>query len=141
MSSARRNILILGLGSYVDKHATNITSLTSAGVAAKVSATIAEASTLGFDGESFDVDPDQAEATVHKLREKLAARKWDGVSIGFGVRGQIQFTGLFEDCVNAVIDEAPGARFVFSTHPDKVVEGIRRVFRDLPELQEGNKVK
>ncbi|KAL9617325.1 MAG: hypothetical protein Q9160_007854 [Pyrenula sp. 1 TL-2023] len=136
MSSTRRSVLILGLGSYVDKHASNITTLTSADVAGKVSGTIAEASTLGFDGESFDVNPAQPEATVQRLRETLASKKWDSVSIGFGVRGQIQFTGLFEDCVNTVVEEAPGARFVFSTGPDKVVEGIKRVFRDVPGLQE-----
>lgn len=130
MVTARHTILTCGLGRFVGKHpgAAGAGNLTADEIHKAVEASHSEAASLGFDCESFDVDPENPADTVRELKERLATKKWDGVSIGFGIRGKAEYTKLFEDAVNAVRETAPGAKMMFSVGPMRIVEAIKRTF-------------
>lgn len=128
----RQSLLVCGLGKHVSKYAgvADTGNMTPDDVQKKVQASIAEASALGFDCESFDIDPSDAVGSVDRLKERLNGQKWTGVSIGYGIRGPTQFTKLFEEAVNAVVELAPGAKLMFSVGPDRIPDAIRRTFPD-----------
>jgi hypothetical protein len=51
---------------------------------------------------------------------------WDCVVVGGGLRHSEELVELFEEVVNVVHDEAPGARFVFNRTPDDIADAVRR---------------
>ena len=58
----------------------------------------------------------------------LKGRFWDGVMIGWGIRGVPEHTELFEALVNTVVAEVkPVPKFIFSLKPDTLIESIQRV--------------
>jgi hypothetical protein len=56
----------------------------------------------------------------------LAARSYDCVVIGAGLRAPPQFLGLFEAVVNAVHRHAPGAAIAFNASPEDSAAAARR---------------
>ena len=82
---------------------------------------------LGFDAVSCLVDPDRSpEASV---TEVLAARTFDCVMIGAGLRQPPEQLLLFERILNLVHALAPGARIAFNTNPADSAEAVQRWLR------------
>lgn len=54
--------------------------------------------------------------------------KCDGFVIGFGLRGNTEYTDLFEKVVNVVVERCSGVRFGFSDSPTGLVETVGRMF-------------
>ena len=75
----------------------------------------------------FPIGPDDVlarDALVAQLREK----KYDGVIIGFGVRGTPELTGFFEEAVNAIKEALPTARLLFNSSPPSTLDAVKRNF-------------
>jgi hypothetical protein len=69
---------------------------------------------------------DFGDAGADKAREWLAAKRYDAVLIGAGVRLVAGNTLLFEAIVNAAHIAAPGCRFVFNRAAVATPDDIRR---------------
>ena len=59
--------------------------------------------------------------------------KWDGIGIGFGVRGAPEYTAFFNYAVNFVKEQCPGTKLVFNGGLHDVAAAIVRAF---PQLEE-----
>jgi hypothetical protein len=59
----------------------------------------------------------------------LEGKKWDGIVIGFGVRGNPEMTVLFEEIVDAVRKHAPQAKLMFNSSPETSLDAIKRHFQ------------
>ena len=79
----------------------------------------------GYDVEKAWIDAD-FEAGLAGLRTALTDRTFDVVMVGNGVRGQAQYTELFERVVNIAHELAPRARFAFNTDPGSSLDAVRR---------------
>ena len=69
---------------------------------------------------------DFGDAGADKARQWLAAKRYDAVLIGAGVRLVASNTLLFESIVNAAHVAQPGCRFVFSRAAVATPDDIRR---------------
>ncbi|KAF7964960.1 hypothetical protein HWV62_1312 [Athelia sp. TMB] len=81
----------------------------------------------GYTYDFFPIGPDDAvarDALVAQLREK----KYDGVIIGFGVRGAPELTVFFEKTVNAIKDALPTAKLLFNSSPLSTLDAVTRNF-------------
>lgn len=124
-SSARKSILVVNLGQYLTgvpaekaikadwekEKAHNITSL--------------------FDNKGFDLDPKDVTSTLRALKKILEERPWDGVLLGWCVRGHVEFTLLFEELITLCCEVQKSAlqmKIMFSTGPDNLVETVARNF-------------
>lgn len=81
---------------------------------------------LGYEATLYPIDFGQTAETV--VREHLAQKPYDCVSIGAGVRLVSENTSLFEKVVNAVHECAPQAKFCFNEGPTASVDDVRRWF-------------
>lgn len=70
------------------------------------------------------------EAGAEKARKWLAAKPYDAVLIGAGVRLVTSNTLLFESIVNAAHTLQPGCRFVFNRGAASTPDDIRRWYPD-----------
>lgn len=84
----------------------------------------------GFDVVACTFDPSSSRAAVADvIREKARERQWDGVMLGFGIRGDPAMTELFEVAVNTCVQEMrPAPRFAFNVTPTTAVQAIVRSF-------------
>lgn len=82
----------------------------------------------GFDIDVVMVKPEDSEAALKQVKDKLRSKKWDGYVVGWGVRGNVQYTLLFEQLVNAGIEIIPGTKMGFNTRPDDLYECVVRNF-------------
>lgn len=90
---------------------------------------MAKAKESGFDVQGLIIDPQAPhEVILGQIREQLQARQWDGVVVGFGVRGDPTLTVLFEDVVNICVQEFQITRFGFNTTPGDTAEAVIRAF-------------
>lgn len=69
---------------------------------------------------------DFGDAGANKARQWLAAKRYDAVLIGAGVRLVASNTLLFESIVNAAHMAQPGCRFVFNRAAVATPDDIRR---------------
>ncbi|KAK4501056.1 hypothetical protein PRZ48_006862 [Zasmidium cellare] len=100
----------------------------------KVNATTAR----NFTNIGFDVDFENFDHTIEDLRASLHERKWDGVLIGWCLRGKPSHTRMFERVVGVCFDELDSARtkVMFCTGPDDLVTTVQRNFpRGAPETE------
>lgn len=83
----------------------------------------------GFEFTLYFADSKNTSAALAAVRELLRGSKWDGVSIGFGLRGAIEYTALFEDIVNAVVAEAQGPvpKLMFTSSTADIYDAAIRV--------------
>lgn len=67
---------------------------------------------------------------IGSLVTELNRKSYDGVVIGFGVRGSPELTVFFEEMVNTIQEHAPKAKFLFNTNtsPLTAVDAARRWF-------------
>lgn len=87
----------------------------------------------GLRAAGYDVDNcliDFGQRGVDKARRWLAAKPYDAVLIGAGVRLVASNTLLFESIVNAAHTLAPGCRFVFNQGAASTPDDIRRWYPD-----------
>jgi hypothetical protein len=78
----------------------------------------------GYSVESCLLAP--GPAAEHGIRSALAARKFDCVLIGAGLRADPSQLLLFEKIINLVHALAPGASICFNTKPGDSVEAVLR---------------
>ena len=85
----------------------------------------------GFEPTLHLVDA-KSPSKIEDFKATLAEKRWDGVSVGFGVRGKPELTELFEDLVNAVIEvgtkqEGGVPKLCFALAPDGQLPNAKRV--------------
>lgn len=95
-------------------------------VKAMVLASVEEATSAGFDISGIALNPADASSSLETLRDKLQSQHWDGFLIGFAVRGNKDYTPLFEAAVNACREIRPEARMLFGNAPNDLVKTLRR---------------
>lgn len=66
------------------------------------------------------------ESAGPQIAARLAAKPWDAVMIGAGIRTSPELLELFERIVNLVHAEAPGAKLCFNSSPDSTLAALRR---------------
>jgi hypothetical protein len=130
-SQGRKSILVVGLGRNMPESF----NTTDDEIRKLVEADAERAKSLGFDCEPLYLSADGADDAIRSLKQALQRQHWDGLSIGFGVRGRKEYTKMFEDLVNAAVEVKGGAgmKFLFSTEPDGIVNAIRRTFPGVGE--------
>ncbi|ETN42343.1 uncharacterized protein HMPREF1541_01497 [Cyphellophora europaea CBS 101466] len=99
-----------------------------------------------FEPRHFDLDPTDEpdpERGVPALKRALQGTKWDGVLIGWCLRGSKEYTPVFERVVGVVVGEVVrrrvegsqggedgGMRVMFCEGPDDLVNATLRTFGD-----------
>lgn len=86
----------------------------------------------GYFVQDFYVGPNDS---LDGLKKELESRSWDGVMIGFGVRGNPKHTVFFEALVNLAKDSAPSAKLLFNSSPQTTMDALQR---QLPILNPGS---
>ena len=79
---------------------------------------------MGYDADFCPTDYGATASEV--LRKQLAAKPYDCVVIGAGIRLFAQNTALLEQLVNLVHAEAPQAKLAFNTNPADTAEAVQR---------------
>ncbi|KAH9907523.1 hypothetical protein F4778DRAFT_545147 [Xylariomycetidae sp. FL2044] len=82
-----------------------------------------------FDTVGFNTDPSDVDKTLADLETVLRERRWDGVLVGWCLRGSTKFTQLFEGVVQTAFAAAHRQRKQQKTDPD---QGLRLMFCDGP---------
>ena len=101
------------------------------GITADWSKAKAHSVASSFENVGFDLNPNDVAATLRDLRNILEERLWDGVILGWCVRGHVEFTVLFEKLIELCFDvklRTPRMKIMFSTGPDNLVETALRNF-------------
>ena len=125
MAASRKSILIVALGRNNPLPAAFGDPKT---IQAQVAASTAEAEQAGYDITNFAVDLQDLNGTLKTIRQKLNGQHWDGMLIGFGVRGDKNHTVLFESVVNASREVSPGTKLLFSPGPYDLMTTLERNF-------------
>lgn len=124
-SDARKAILVLSASEYLSGHP--ISKAVKADWEREKAHGIAEK----FDNVGFAVDPTDAAGTLKALQETLHSRSWDGVILGWCIRGHVEFTVLFEEIVAVVVGQVvlqPELKVMFSVGPEDLVQTTIRNF-------------
>lgn len=85
---------------------------------------VAQLRAAGFDADFVGIDRGETAATV--IAEALAAKPYDVVLVGAGVRAAPPMLLLFETLINVVHERAPKARICFNTSPGDSEAAVRR---------------
>lgn len=84
-----------------------------------------------FNNVPFDFDANDIPTTLKDLKSTIDARKWDGILIGWCIRGNPERTPLFEEvvavCRKASQDSAE-TKLMFCTGPDNLADATLRNF-------------
>jgi len=78
----------------------------------------------GWEGEACLFRPD--DSAVPTVRRQLAAKTYDCIVIGAGLRLPPRSLHLFEAVLNTVHKSAPSAAIAFNTRPDDSAEAVAR---------------
>lgn len=89
-----------------------------------------------FDNVGYNLDPTPTEASLTQLNKALQERRWDGVMLGWCVRGHPEFTELYEAVVTACLEETirrhkedgTKPKIMFCTGPQDLVNATLRNF-------------
>ncbi len=79
---------------------------------------------LGYDAKWLLIDRGETAEAV--LTEALAAKAFDCILIGAGIRTIPALFLLFEKLVNVVHERAPHAKLCFNTRPQDTAESVQR---------------
>ncbi|MCJ1325031.1 hypothetical protein MMC10_001693 [Thelotrema lepadinum] len=126
-----KSILVIGL---TVAHAAASDEIRNEGKTAEVLREKIQASLKKCQDAGYEVNPKQfpsnslSTTALPECKELLGSKKWDGVIIGFGIRGVPECTEFFEKLVNAAREIVPGAPFGFNTRPDDLYECLLRNF-------------
>ncbi|CAK4030976.1 Hypothetical predicted protein [Lecanosticta acicola] len=128
MASSRRNILISGMGRFISADAEAFQKFGPSHLnQQQLNADIAQATEAGYDCDTEDINPNDAQDSLKRVRDRLKSKRYDAYIIGYGIRGKKDHTALYERVVNLAVEVSPTTRFGFSTAPDTVFETIKRV--------------
>lgn len=81
---------------------------------------------LGLEFLLVDLTNKPADDALAELKRRLGEKKYAAVTIGFGVRGEREYTEAFEKLVNACVEANQGLKFGFANWPDDVVSSLER---------------
>lgn len=84
-----------------------------------------------FNNVGFDFDGNDIPGALAQLKEKLAGHPWDGVLVGWCIRGKPEHTVIFEDVIALCTEFTrvrPESKVFFCTGPDNLVEATLRNF-------------
>lgn len=98
----------------------------------EVNQELARLEEAGFAMTLYFADSPLLEKTLPEIKQHLKNGPWDGISIGFGLRGAVEYTSLFEDIVNMVVTETWGhkeqrPRFMFTATTTDIYDAAIRV--------------
>lgn len=94
-------------------------------IRAGIEKVLADTTAAGYAISAFFLQPDDGMAP---LIAELKQKSYDGVMIGFGVRGTPELTVFFEDIVNTVREHAPSAKLLFNSSPPTTLDAAKRGF-------------
>ena len=98
--------------------------LTAEKIHAGIAAAMKQFAERGWEADLGLIQPD--ETAVATVERQLAAKSYDCVVIGAGVRLPPRGLTLFEAVINAVHKAAPGAAIAFNTRPDDSADAAAR---------------
>lgn len=89
-----------------------------------------------FNNTGFNLDPKNVSSTLQELENVLSKNDWDGVLIGWCLRGHAEFTDLFESvvtvCTQNIVKRAKDGekepKLLFCTGPEDLVNASLRSF-------------
>ena len=87
-------------------------------------ATLEKLNGLGYKAEMFLLDTGATDLAT--LAQQLKEKRYSGVVVGNGIRGQSANFILFEQIINVVHTNAPGAKIIFNTLPTDTDEAVKR---------------
>ena len=127
--SERKAILGIGLrASPPGEDATAPGGRSAESIQAHVKIEMQKISAEGYDMGIYYVDPEN-ENLIDELRAKIQEKKtWYGVAVGFGVRGHMEHTPLFEKIINTALAEIkPTPKLLFPLGPEDTYNAVKRV--------------
>jgi len=77
----------------------------------------------GYDYKPCYIEPEEG---MTPLIDVLKHKHWDGVVVGFGVRGEPSLTVFFEQIVNVVREHSPTTKLLFNTSPGSTIDAAKR---------------
>lgn len=125
-TAPRRKILGIGI---LKESSSQDPSYSPERVKQEVDQELARLREAGFEFTLYFADSKDTGAALPAVRELLRSSTWEGVSIGFGLRGDIEYTALFEDIVNTVVAESQGPvpKFMFTSSTTDIYDAAIRV--------------
>ncbi|KKY17290.1 hypothetical protein UCDDS831_g06458 [Diplodia seriata] len=116
---AQEQISILTIGLDLDWGAAHLGhEIDMAAVRAAVAKGIQEFENVpGLHHDNYFVVPDNTDAwrvTERTVRAGHDGRPWDGITIGWGLRGHADMTVVFERVVNLAKEASPSSKLIFS---------------------------
>lgn len=125
-TAPRRKILGIGI---LKESSSQDPSYSPERVKQEVDQELARLREAGFEFKLYFADSRDTGAALPAVRELLRGSTWNGVSIGFGLRGDIEYTALFEDIVNAVVAEVQGPvpKLMFTSSTTDIYDAAIRV--------------
>ncbi|KJZ76303.1 hypothetical protein HIM_04385 [Hirsutella minnesotensis 3608] len=89
-----------------------------------------------FTNVGFDLSVDDTAANLKELKKVLSSQQWNGIILGWCVRGHVEFTELFETVVAVCVDHISETRaevslepkLIFCRGPDDLVNATLRNF-------------
>ncbi|KAK3691208.1 hypothetical protein LTR37_018796 [Vermiconidia calcicola] len=88
------------------------------------------ATKASFKNVGFDVDPTDTSQTLTEIRQILKGQPWDGILLGWCLRGYAERTEIFESIVQLCVDEMKTMptlpRLMFCTGPTNLADATLR---------------
>lgn len=87
---------------------------------------------IAMDG--YMIDPTKSNNEhFSAVGDHLKSKNYDGVLIGYGIRGEEKFTDLFTGLVNLIVEKGKGSdgkppKLMFALGPDVMVEAVQGVW-------------
>ena len=129
MSDSTKSVLIIGVAAVPPKNQSSENSQwTPEAIQGVIDKEMQKGEQAGFYMQNYAMPLDKvSKLDLEDLKSVLRDRKWSGVSIGFGIRGNVDLTSLFEHLVNTCVTEVnPPPKFMFNTWPTTIFEAVER---------------
>jgi hypothetical protein len=120
----QKNVLLIGLEPKLVDFAALPVPLDEPTLRAGLAADEKRLQDLGYDARWLLIDRGETAEAV--LTEALAAKAFDCILIGAGIRTIPALFLLFEKLVNVVHERAPRAKLCFNTRPQDTAESVQR---------------
>ncbi|KAK0770695.1 hypothetical protein LTS16_024038 [Friedmanniomyces endolithicus] len=129
MATQRKSILTATFGEYARLNPALIASYGGeANIERMISTNVRQANAAGFDVDNIAINPEDPADSIKRFEAKLRSQDWDGLLVGWGLRGNQSHTVLFEAAVNVAREVAPQTRMLFGNAPDDMFMTIQRNF-------------
>lgn len=130
LQSAKKRILGIGI---LKEPSGNDPSYSPERVKQEVQDELTKLREAGFEVTLYFADSKSIESAMPEVKRHLDSGPWDGVSIGYGLRGDTAYTPLFEEIVNAVVTETGREdgenvpKFMFTSSTGDIYDAAIRV--------------